>query len=264
MSIPYESDANARAAIVPIDAHINKPFSQRMDNETTEYIIRCSCKRDNYTSIPFTRVMDTASNAGLFELPFTNASAYFLGDENFEPSDGDLMTFTRTFGTKPKNMTLMESDYNFGFPAFRAWRGNSSQSARQRFFSNNGNPIPPMLSRQPFNRTVTGRFEYTYHYSTSNGTDVNPDATFMITSNGTTTTYASGTTGTYYMDIPSSNKLNFVANAMSGGITWPGTSPTLSTYQNYISSKSFLTAESAVRHYKGNFFEKRTVKVVAI
>lgn len=265
MSIPYQSNANARAAVVAIDASINKPFSQRMDNATTEYIITCSCKRENYTSIPFTRVMDSAANAGLLELPFAaNANAYFLGDDNFEPGEGDLITFTRTFGTKPLDITLMESDYNYGFPAFRAWRVNSSQSSRQRFFSNNGNELPPRLGRQPFNRTVTGRYEYKYYISTANGTDINPDTTFMITSSGSTTAYPAGTAGTYYIDIPSSSKLNFVANSASGGITWPGTTPSLSTYQYYISNKLFLTAESAVRHYKGNIFEKRTVKVIAI
>ena len=265
MSIPYESDTVARAANVPIDAWIEKPFSERMDNTTTEYKIKCSCKRENYTSIPFTRVMDNATNAGLLELPFAaNANAYFFGDENFQSDDGDLITFVRTFGTKPIDITYMESDYNYGFPAFKSWFGNSSMSTTQRFFANLGNDIPQIENRRSFNATVTGRYEYTYHISNVNGTNINPDTPFEITCAGLTTKKAISGYGTFYIDIAASSKLNYVNNSFSGGVTWPATSPTQSQYETYITNGTYLIAESSTRHYKGNIFEKRTVKVKAL
>ena len=265
MSIPYISNPTANAAIVPIDAWIEKPFSERLDNATTEYKITCSCKRENYTAIAFTAVMDNATNAGLTELPFAaNSNAYFLGDDNFASSDGELITFVRTFGTKPVDVTYMESDYSYGFPAFRSWWNNSNAPDINIFFANKDFDTPRILTREAFNKNVTAKYEYTYHISTSNGTDINPDSVFLISTAGESNDYTHNFT-TYFITIAASDSVNYVTNAVNidQGFGFPATSPSLSTYKTYITNGTYLTAESAVKHYKGNIFEKRTIKVKA-
>ena len=259
MSIPYESDATAAAAIVPTDAWLEYPFSERLDNTTVEYKIKCSCKRENYSAPAFTAVMDTAANAGLTDLPFTaNANAYFLGDENFSSDEGELITFTRTFGTKPVNVTYMESSYTYTFPEFRSWYDN--------FYENIKYYQAPNVFRKSISKTVAAKTTYSYHISTSNGTDVNPDTVFSITllsSSGSKYIAPS----TYYYDLGagggSGAKANYVANTVYDNISFPGTSPSRSTYNTYITNGTYIVAESNVRHYKGNIFEKKTVEVKA-
>lgn len=265
MSIPYISNPTANAAIVPIDAWIEKPFSERLDNATTEYKITCSCKRENYTAIPFTRVMDTAGNAGLTQLPFAaNANAYFLGDDNFTSSDGELITFNRTFGTKPTDITYMESDYSYGFPAFRSWWNNSSASNRDIFFANKGFDTPRILSREAFNKNVTAKYQYTYHISTQDGLDINPDSVFLISTPGESNDYSASSV-TYFITIAASDSVNYVTDSVNidQGFGFPDTQPSLSEYETYINNGTDLITESTVKHYKGNIFEKRTIKVKA-
>lgn len=259
MSIPYESDATAAAAIVPTDAWVEYPFSERLDNTTVEYKIKCSCKRENYSAPAFTAVMDTAANAGLTELPFTaNANAYFLGDENFSSDEGELITFTRTFGTKPVNVTYMESSYTYTFPEFRGWFDSFSESIN--YYQ------APNVYRKSISKTVTAKVSYSYHISTSNGTDVNPDSVFSITLlSNFGSKYISPST--WYYDLGAGGvtggKVNYVCDNLTRSITFPGTDPSRSVYRNYIANGTELIVESNVRHYKGNIFEKKTITVKA-
>ena len=259
MSIPYESDATAAAAIVPTDAWLEYPFSERLDNTTVEYKIKCSCKRENYSAPAFTAVMDTAANAGLTDLPFTaNANAYFLGDENFSSDEGELITFTRVFGTKPVDVTYMESSYTYTFPEYRGWYYNFDENIK--YYQ------APNVYRKSMAKTVTAKVSYSYHISTSNGTDVNPDTVFSITLLGSWgSVYIAPST--YYYDLGSAGfaggKANYVSNTYYDYINFPGTDPSRTTYINYIANGTELIVESNVRHYKGNIFEKKTIRVKA-
>ncbi|MCP4000550.1 MAG: hypothetical protein GY727_06555 [Gammaproteobacteria bacterium] len=259
MSIPYESDATAAAAIVPTDAWVEYPFSERLDNTTVEYKIKCSCKRENYSAPAFTAVMDTAANAGLTELPFTaNANAYFLGDENFSSDEGELITFTRAFGTKPVNVTYMESSYTYTFPEYRGWYNNFDENIK--YYQ------APNVYRKSMTKTVTAKVSYSYHISTSNGTDVNPDSVFSITLLGNWGA-AYIAPSTWYYDLGNAGwlgaKANYVSDTYYNYISFPGTDPSRVTYMNYIANGTELIVESNVRHYKGNVFEKKTIRVKA-
>jgi hypothetical protein len=219
MSIPYESDTTAAAAIVPTDAWVEYPFSERLDNTTVEYKIKCSCKRENYSAPAFTAVMDTA--------------------ENFSSDEGELITFTRIFGTKPINVTYMESSYTYTFPEFRSWFDN--------FYENIKYYQAPNVFRKSISKTVAAKTTYSYHLSSSGSVYVAPS--------------------TYYYDLgaggASGGKANYVADSVYDKINFPGTSPSRSTYVNYINNGTYIVAESNVRHYKGNIFEKKTVEVKA-
>lgn len=264
MSLPYYSNATTWGGVQPIDAWVEHPFEDQNDLVTKEYKIKCSCRNSVYVVPDYSDTMADAATAKLNELPFAaDANAYFLGDDNFSSGEADTTTFTRTFGAVPQVRNLSEKSFTYTFPEKRRWWYNRSAQTIINFLGNWTKPIPTHSIRNALNITTAAKYTYTYYYRTDKGLGLKPSTLFTINQNGLTSgSYAySGTT--YYPYVAASTNCGYVSNRTTAGVSWPGTNPTRSSYETYVSRGTYLMAESIIRHYKGNLFYRRDIQVKA-
>ena len=264
MTLPYYSNTTTWAGVQPVDAWVEHPFEDQNDLVTKEYKITCNCRNSEYAVPSYSDTMADAATAQLNELPFAaDNTAYFLGDTNFSSGEADTTTFTRTFGAVPQQRVLAEQSYTYTFPEKRAYWYNPQGTTLINFLGNFGQDIPRHSERAADAITSSARYTYKYFYRTDKGLGINPATLFSINQLGFTSgSYAiSGTT--YFPYVAAVKNCGYVANSLSAGITWPATSPSRSTYNNYVSNGTYLMAESIIRHYKGNLFFRRNIEVKA-
>jgi hypothetical protein len=252
MSIPYESNPTDWANIRVINAWIEYPFANDGDVASKEYKMLCMCKSAEYEAPALTDVMSSAAVAKVIDLPFAaDATARFVGDESFSPSDGGMITFLRTFMPVPATRTRGLGSYSHTWPAFRAWEDPGSQTTDIIAFSQeNELSVPIIVLRDETTETSPATITYTYTYATSIGS-VAKDTIFSP---------VWGNSGSYY-DFAGLKTSNFVVNTGAGGS--PGdTTPNITEYKAYINS-TYLIVASSIKSYKGNIYVKETIKALA-
>lgn len=122
MSLPYESNVTNWGKIRCVKAWIEYPFANDGDTTSKIYNMECVCKNTAYVAPAFSDVMSSAAVADVIDLPFAaDATAYFLGDFDFQPADGGLIRFVRKFAPVPSTRTRAIGSYVYTFPAFRRW-----------------------------------------------------------------------------------------------------------------------------------------------
>jgi len=266
MTLPYYSDATKWADIRAIDAWVEYPFEDQNDLVTKEYKIRCNCRNEDYESPAYSDTMSSAAAAKLIDLPFTaDSNAYFLGDSNFSSGEGGTTTFLRTFGAVPQTRTLAEQSYDYTFPGYRGfWDSYYGVPNDIKFLINFRNAKPVHNVRPPQTKAATAKFVYTYYYRTDKGLGLSPDQLFKIIQYASSGYYILPGGATYYPSIPYVDNVDYVANGLSvANANFFGTNPPKLTYEGYVTSGTFLLAESDVEHYKGNIFVKKNIYVKA-
>lgn len=252
MSIPYESNPTDWANIRVINAWIEYPFANDGDVTSKEYKMLCMCKITEYEAPALTDVMSSALVAKVIDLPFAaDATARFVGDEGFSPSDGGMITFVRTFLPVPASRTRGIGSYSHTWPAFRAWENPGSQSSSSIVFSEeNELSVPIYILRDEKTATSPATITYTYTYATSISS-VSTDALFSSYWQNTTT----------YRDFRGLNTSNFVVNSGFGAAPSDST-PNITEYKVYIDN-TYLIVASAIKSYKGNIYVRETIKALA-
>lgn len=118
MSLPT-TQSNFSSARV-FEYWTERPLISNGDSSPKIHHLRCKVKADNYSTPSLNALMSSAINAGVISLPFTDPSAYFVGDSNVSPSDGGLMTFDRKFATIPSTrVNELVGSRSFPFPSIR-------------------------------------------------------------------------------------------------------------------------------------------------
>jgi len=252
MSIPFESNATAWAAIRAIDAWIEYPFANDGDTTSKIYKMVCMCKSTEYEAPLFSQTMSDAATAKLIELPFAaDATAYFVGDDGFAPAGATLITFTRSFMPVPSPRTRGIGSYSYTWPAFRAWEDPGSQTTNAIVFDQaNELSVPILLLRDQKTASSPATVTYTYTYATSISS-VTPDTIFS----------PKWGTGASYDDFQGLNTANFVVNTGPGGSPLD-TTPNITEYKAYIGN-TFLITESSIKSFMGNIYVKETIKALA-
>lgn len=196
MSLPYESNATDWTKIRCIKAWIEYPFADDGDTNSKIYKMLCMCKNASYSAPAFSDVMSSATVAKLVSLPFTaDSNAYFVGDSDFQPSDGGTIQFVRSFAPVPSTRSRAIGNYTTDiFPEFREWtvtQGNVNQvnvdnfdyyseasgTSYERDNANEGatEDMPPaIVLRERFTKTTYAQITFTYVYATSQS-NVTPD-----------------------------------------------------------------------------------------
>jgi len=254
MSIPFESNATAWAAIRAIDAWIEYPFANDGDTTSKIYKMVCMCKSTEYEAPLFSQTMSDAATAKLIELPFAaDATAYFVGDDGFAPAGATLITFTRSFMPVPATRTRGIGSYSYTWPAFREWN-DSTQGNYTTVFNPQNELVPPdFITRDPLTASSPATVTYTFTYATSISS-VSADVLWEPKWSTSTAIDLS------YRGLPTGN---YVCNAnVSGSSSNLASVPSITTYKNYIGN-TFLIVASSIKSYKGNIYVKETIKALA-
>lgn len=252
MSIPYESNPTDWANIRVVNAWIEYPFANDGDVVSKEYKMLCMCKSTEYEAPALTDVMSSALVAKVIDLPFAaDATARFVGDESFSPSDGGMITFLRTFMPVPATRTRGIGSYSHTWPAFRAWEDPGSQTTNAIVFDQaNELSVPILILRDEFTATSPATITYTYTYATSISS---------VTVDSLWSPYWQDSAS--YDDFRGLNTSNFVVNTGSGGSPYDST-PNVTEYKAFIDN-TFLIVASSIKSYKGNIYVKETIKALA-
>lgn len=106
MATPTTALANIRA----VKSWMDKPFTDFNDNSTTIYSFECVCSQTAYDAnkLVYGAKLSSAAAAGLIAINYTDTQARWVGDSNFNYSDGGYIRFIRQFARVP----LAHDDYS--------------------------------------------------------------------------------------------------------------------------------------------------------
>lgn len=100
MSLPTTALANVRV----IDSWTSRPFSELGDTATRNYYLRCHCLESSYNALVLgTANLASAATAGVVATRYVDAAARWVGDVDFQSSDGGYITFIRRFARIPES-----------------------------------------------------------------------------------------------------------------------------------------------------------------
>ena len=135
MATPTTALANIRA----VKSWMDKPFTDFNDSSTTIYSFECVCSQTAYDAnkLVYGAKLSSAAAAGLIAINYTDTQARWVGDSNFNYSDGGYIRFIRQFARVP----LAHDDY-----------------------SSTVVTIPPVFGRTRSYTTINGNIVYTSSY----------------------------------------------------------------------------------------------------
>lgn len=300
MSLPYESNTTDWTKIRCIKAWIEYPFADDGDTTSKIYKMLCMCKNASYSAPAFSDVMSSATVAKLVSLPFTaDSNAYFVGDSDFQPSDGGTIQFVRSFAPVPSTRSRAIGSYVYTFPAFRRWTdftdtGDTFNQARSNHNGLNNpstydscykNPeiikdqkMPPeVILRDPLTSETYAKITYTFVYATDQK-NVTPDAIWHPMHPDTAPAgdsdyfwnFLGEKTGAnpyedadpYLYDESNGQTINSVS-PLTSNVTIDKSSPSKTDYfDNYI-DQEYINVESSIKSWAGNIYVKETLSVLA-
>lgn len=254
MSIPYNSSNQFNEARV-MDHWITYPIQNDGSPLAKVYHMTCRQRSVNYSSPTLNAKMVSSSNAQVIDIPWTDSSAYFVGDFQQRPSDGGMIEFTRRFATKPETSTeRLVGSRSFPFPGRQFIRFIAPNTADDSTVDQN-------LYRKDTNaaNTKPGPLYETRQYWVDG---VHPAPTvpdvFKPTLDGGAVDFVRDSAAKTF-----TNAKALDGDTFSAAVTVAGTVPTLSEYETNVGNKDLVVVDVSIETYLGNIFVQRTFKMTA-
>ena len=159
MATPTTALANIRA----VKSWMDKPFTDFNDSSTTIYSFECVCSQTAYDAnkLVYGAKLSSAAAAGLIAINYTDTQARWVGDSNFNYSDGGYIRFIRQFARVP----LAHDDYSStvitSAPVFGTTRSYTTINNNIYYYGYNKEYI-----KSP-SQTVVKRSRLGFQYSTN-------------------------------------------------------------------------------------------------
>ena len=100
----------ALTGIRVIESWTGRPFSNEGDQATINYYLRCHCLETQYVELALGEAnLTNATSAGVIETRYADATARWVGDVDFQSSDGGYITFIRRFARIPLSRDEFDS-----------------------------------------------------------------------------------------------------------------------------------------------------------
>lgn len=253
MSIPYTNGDFTEARVI---AHWRTyPLIEDGSPDAVVYNMRCRMNEANYSKPSLNATMANETNAKVISLPWTNASAYFVGDFGHTDSDGGLIEFTRKFATKPATSTeRLVGSSSFPFPArgYVVWK--TPATADDADSDENLYEIQTTAAN-----TRPGPLYETREYWVV-GVDTAPTvpAVFVPTLGGAPIDYVFDAASKSWTSATALDGTTFTAS-----VSLSATSPTATAYASSVSSGDLKVVDVIIERYRGNIFVQRTMKMKA-
>lgn len=133
MSNPIYTSSDFTTARI-IESRIEYPFINEGDNVSKIYHFNCAVRKSHYAPIALDVVMNTATNVGVIDLPYSDTAAYFVGDYDHTIDDGEMMIFRRVFARIPVTRSdIVTEPLSYTFPGVTS--GNLSNAIQRAISS---------------------------------------------------------------------------------------------------------------------------------
>lgn len=297
MSLPTEDEIFALVRAVS-QTYTEYPFIESGDNTTKVYHLICVVNQSAYAPIALDTPMAGAAAAGVIELPFTDGTAYFVGDFNHSPLDGGMLEFERVFANIPAARNeIVTGTTSYTYPGVE-YEPDSSSEYDATGFSDTattttlsglsggtytvGDIVEVKLSTEDSSgvtMSTTGTKEVIESGSSSvTVSRVNALTDFVSGSVSTLTNQPKGSislaTGTftdftYYLpgvtgDVATPKEVPVTPAFRTNALLLSSSSiPSIAEYNLKVTEKEFLTIESKITRYMGNIIERADVQVIA-
>ena len=297
MSLPTEDVIFASVRAVS-QTYTEYPFIETGDNSTKVYHLICVVNQSDYAPIALDTPMAGAGEAGVIELPFTDGTAYFVGDFNHSPLDGGLLEFERVFANIPAARNeIVTGTTSYTYPGVE-YEPDSSTEYEATGFSDTattttlsglsggtytvGDIVTVRLSTEDssgITMSITATREVILSESSSvTVSKVNALTDFVSGSVSALTNQPRGSislaTGTftdftYYLpgetaDVSTPKDVPVTPAFRTNALLLSSSSiPSIAEYSLKVTEKEFLTIESKITRYMGNIIERADVQVIA-
>lgn len=253
MSIPYEYGDFTTARVIA--GWRTYPLIEDGSPDAIVYNLRCRMTETDYAKPALNATMANATNAQVIALPWTNASAYFVGDFGHSESDGGMVEFTRKFATKPATSTeRLVGSSTFPFPARGTYVFKVPATADDADYDEN---LYELITSAA-NTKPSPLYETREYWV--DGVDSAPTvpAVFAPTFGGSPVDYVINAASANWINAKAQNGETFTA-ALSLGAT----DPTLTAYNASVGSGSLKVVDVQIERYMGNIFVQRTMQMKA-
>ena len=297
MSLPTEDVIFASVRAVS-QTYTEYPFIETGDNSTKVYHLICVVNQSDYAPIALDTPMAGAGEAGVIELPFTDGTAYFVGDFNHSPLDGGLLEFERVFANIPAARNeIVTGTTSYTYPGVE-YEPDSSTEYEATGFSDTattttlsglsggtytvGDIVTVKLSTEDSSGvtvSITATREVIQSGSSSvTVSKVNALTDFVSGSVSTLTNQPKGSislaTGTftdftYYLpgetaDVSTPKDVPVTPAFRTNALLLSSSSiPSIAEYNLKVTDEEFLTIESKITRYMGNIIERADIQVIA-
>lgn len=297
MSLPTEDVIFASVRAVS-QTYTEYPFIESGDNSTKVYHLICVVNQSDYAPIALDTPMASAGDAGVIELPFTDGTAYFVGDFNHSPLDGGMLEFERVFANIPAARNeIVTGTTSYTYPGVAYEPGSSSEYDATGFSGTATTTTLSGLSGGTY--TVGDIVEVKLSTEDSSGVTSSTTATREVIQSGSSsvtvskvsalTDFVSGSVSTLTNQPRGSISLatgtftdfTYYLPGVTGGVATPkevpvtpafrtnalllssSSIPSIAEYNLKVTNEEFLTIESKITRYMGNIIERADVQVIA-
>jgi hypothetical protein len=251
MTIPYQhGDFSLIRAIAGWRTY---PLIEDGSPNAIVYNLRCRVNETDYTKPSLNATMASTVTAGVIALPWTNASAYFVGDFGHSNSDGGLVEFTRKFATKPSTSTdRLVGSSTFPFPA----RGNYVFKVPATAEDADEDENLYELVTSAANTKPAPLYETRTYWVEGVDTAPTVPSVFSPTLDGYPVDYVINSASKIWTNVAAQNGEPFSAT-----VSLVATSPTRAAYETAIGSGTLRTVDVVIERYMGEIFVQREMKM---
>lgn len=251
MAIPYQyGDFSLIRAIAGWRTY---PLIEDGSPNAIVYNLRCIVNETDYTKPALNATMASAVTAGVIALPWTNASAYFVGDFGHSNSNGGLVEFTRKFATKPETSTeRLVGSSTFPFPA----RGNYVFKVPATAEDADQDENLYELVTSAANTKPAPLYETRTYWVEGVDTAPTVPSVFSPTLDGYPVDYVINLASKTWTNAAAQNGETF-----SAAVSLSATSPTRSAYETAVGSGTLQTVDVVIERYMGEIFVQREMKM---
>lgn len=297
MSLPTEDVIFASVRAVS-QTYTEYPFIESGDNTTKVYHLICVVNQSAYAPIELDTPMASPAAAGVIELPFTDGTAYFVGDFNHSPLDGGMLEFERVFANIPAARNeIVTGTTSYTYPGV-AYEPDASAEYDATGFSQTASTttlsglsggtyavgdivIVKLSTEDSFGATVSTTATKEIILSGSSSVTVSRVSALTDFLSGSVSTLTNQPKGSISLATGTFTDFTYYLPGVTGSVATPkdvpvtpafrtnalllssASIPSIDEYNLKVTEKEFLTIESKITRYMGNIIERADVQVIA-